>query len=209
MKIGIIGNDKKGLFLGKAWAEEGHEVLIGTATPNTLGSFLKEIDGEVQAVSIEETFEAKCQLYVLAIPFHEVDRIAELYAGEYGNTIILDLTNPDPNQDGAMAKELLTSNQNASEYVAMKFSTAKTVKAFNTVQLQSLKQKVGDTFSPLAIPYAAQDHESKEIVRELIESLGYEAVYIGDLAQTEIMDPEQKIYGKSLNRSELEVLINS
>jgi hypothetical protein len=32
-------------------------------------------------------------------------------------------------------------------------------------------------------------------------------VYVGDLTKTHIMDPDQKIYGKSVNRQELEALI--
>jgi predicted dinucleotide-binding enzyme len=89
----------------------------------------------------------------------------------------------------------------------MKFNTAKTSKAFNTIHADHLKNRAFKETDKLAVPYAAQDQESKEITRKLIEDIGFDAVYVGDLTKTKIMDPDQKIYGKSLNRQELEKLI--
>tara|TARA_R100000935_G_C2793222_1_gene146980 strand:- start:124 stop:306 length:183 start_codon:yes stop_codon:yes gene_type:complete len=60
----------------------------------------------------------------------------------------------------------------------------------------------------LAIPYAAQDQESKETTRKLIEDIGFEAVFIGDLTKRNIMAPDQKIYVESVNLQELEKLIS-
>ena len=137
-----------------------------------------------------------------------MDRIAELYAGEYGGKVIIDATNPYPSRDGAMAQEVRDSNRNESEYTAMKFNTAKTSKAFNTIQADHLKNRAFMENDKLAVPYAAQDQESKETTRKLIEDIGFDAVYIGDLTQTKIMDPDQKIYGQSVNRQELEKLIS-
>ena len=90
----------------------------------------------------------------------------------------------------------------------MKFNTAKTAKAFNTIKAEHLKNRAFRDVDKLAIPYAAQDEESKNTTRQLIEDIGFDAVYVGDLTQTHIMDPEQKIYGKSVNRQELEQMIS-
>jgi hypothetical protein len=207
MKIGVIGSGNIGGNLGKHWAKAGHEVLFSSRHPEELNDLVRESDGNARAVSIEKAFEANADVYLLAVPFNAIDKLSELYAGEYGNKIIIDATNPYPDRDGEMAQEVRDSNRNASEYTAMKFSTAKTAKAFNTIQAEHLKNRAWRDSDKLAIPYAAQDEESKQVTRQLIEDIGFEAVYVGDLTETQIMDPDQKIYGKSVNRQELEQMI--
>ncbi len=208
MKIGIIGSGNIGGNLGKHWAKAGHDILFSSRHPGELHDLVRETEGSAKAVSVEEAFEAKADVYLLAMPFKAVDKIAELYAGEYHSKVIIDATNPYPERDGEMAQDVRDSNSNASEYTAMKFGTAKTAKAFNTIKAEHLKTRAWRDSDKLAIPYAAQDEESNKVTRQLIEDIGFDAVYVGDLTKTKIMDPDQKIYGKSVNRQELEKMIS-
>ncbi|CAM3401676.1 hypothetical protein AEQU2_01893 [Aequorivita lipolytica] len=208
MKIGVIGSGNIGGNLGKHWAKAGHEVLFTSRHPKQLKQLVQEAGGKSKAVTLDEAWEANVDVYLLAVPFKAIDKLAELYAGEYGNKIIIDATNPYPERDGEMAQEVRDSNRNASEYTAMKFGTAKTAKAFNTIQAEHLKDRAFRDTDKLAIPFAAQDEESKMVTQQLIEDIGFEAVYIGGLEDTHIMDPDQKIYGKSTNRQHLEEMMN-
>lgn len=208
MKIGVIGSGNIGGNLGKHWAQAGHEVLFSSRHPEELNDIVRDVGGNSKAVSIEKAFEANADVYLLAVPFMAIDRLSELYAGEYGGKVIIDATNPYPERDGDMAQEVRDSNRNASEYTAMKFNTAKTSKAFNTIHAEHLKDRAFRNVDKLAVPYAAQDQESKETTRKLIEDIGFEAVYVGDLSKTKIMDPDQKIYGQSVSRQELEKMIS-
>ena len=207
MKIGVIGSGNIGGNLGKHWSKAGHEVLFSSRHPEDLNDLVRDSGGNSKAVSIEKAFEANADVYVLAMPFKAIDKLSEHYAGEYGNKVIIDATNPYPERDGEMAQEVRDSNRNASEYTAMKFNTAKTAKAFNTIKAEHLKERAWRDNDKLAIPYAAQDESSKQVTRQLIEDIGFDAVYVGDLTKTKIMDPDQKIYGKSVSRSELEAMI--
>jgi predicted dinucleotide-binding enzyme len=208
MKIGIIGSGNIGGNLGKHWAKAGHEVLFSSRHPKELSNLINETEGKAKAVSIEKAFEAKADVYLLATPYKAIDKLSELYAGEYDNNTIIDATNPYPERDGIMAQEVKDSNRNASEYTAMKFNTAKTSKAFNTIKAEHLRDRAWRNTDRLAIPFAAQDADSKRKTQQLIEDIGFDAVYIGDLTKTEIMDPDQKLYGKSVNRQELERILN-
>lgn len=207
MKIGVIGSGNIGGNLGKHWAKAGHEVLFTSRHPKELGQLVKEAGGKSKAVSLDEAWEANADVYLLAVPFKAIDKLSELYAGEYGNKVIIDATNPYPERDGEMAQEVRDSNRNASEYTAMKFGTAKTAKAFNTIYADHLKERAFRESDKLAIPFAAQDEDSKKITQQLIEDIGFDPVYVGGLEDTHIMDPEQKIYGKSTNRQELEEMM--
>lgn len=207
MKIGVIGSGNIGGTLGIHWAKAGHEVLFSSRHPEELKDVVREAGGNSKAVSVKDAFEANADVYLLAVPFKAIDKLAEVYAGEYGGKVIIDATNPYPERDGEMAQEVRDSNRNASEYTAMKFSTAKTAKAFNTIYSKDLKERAFRDSDKLAIPYAAQDEQSKQTTRKLIEDIGFEPVYLGDLTDTGIMDPDQKIYGKSVSRAELEKMI--
>ncbi|MFS4446543.1 NADPH-dependent F420 reductase [Maribacter sp. 2307UL18-2] len=209
MKIGVIGSGNIGGNLGKHWAKAGHEVLFSSRHPEELGSLVQEAGENTKAVSVTEAFEADADVYLLAMPFKAINKIAELYAGEYGNTVIIDATNPYPQRDGEMAQEVRDANYNASEYTAMKFSTAKTAKAFNTIKAKHLRDQAFRNSEKLTIPFAAQDEESKSITRQLIEDIGFDNLYIGSLSDTRIMDPEQAIYGKSMERTALKELVDS
>lgn len=209
MKIGIIGSGNIGGCLGKHWARAGHKVLFSSRHPKELNSLVREAGENAEALSVNDTFEANADVYLLAVPFKAIDKISELYAGEYANKVIIDATNPYPERDGDTAVKVRNANYNASEYTAIKFATAKTVKAFNTIQAEHLRDRAFREVDRLTIPYAAQDKESKIIVGQLIEDIGFDSLFIGNLSDTHIMNPDQFIYGKSLQRDELKPLVDS
>ncbi|HEA23399.1 hypothetical protein LCGC14_2313870 [marine sediment metagenome] len=208
MKIGIIGSGNIGGTLGKHWAKAGHEVLFSSRHPNELGNIVRDSDGNAKAVSVAEAFEANADVYLLAIPFKDIDETAELYAGEYGGKVIIDATNPYPERDGEMAQEVRDDNRNASEYTAMKFSTALTAKAFNTIHANDLKKRAFDTQNPIAIPFAAQDDKSRKATETLISDIGFVPIYVGDLGATNAMEVDEKVYGVSTDQQELRSMLN-
>lgn len=208
MKIGIIGSGNIGGTLGKHWAKAGHEVLFSSRHPDKLNGLVKESEGNAKAVSVAKAFEANADVYLLAIPFKDIDETAELYAGEYGGKVIIDATNPYPERDGKMAQEIRDDNRNASEYTAMKFSTALTAKAFNTIQAKDLKERAFDTQHVMAIPFAAQDAKSREATEKLIADIGFVPIYVGDLAATSAMEVDGKVYGVSTGQQELRSILN-
>lgn len=208
MKIGIIGSGNIGGTLGTHWAKAGHEVLFSSRHPKELNQLQMQAGNNATAVSVEEAFVANADVYLLAMPFKEIDTIAELYAGEYGGKVIIDATNPYPKRDGTMAQEVRDSNSNASEYTATRFGTALTAKAFNTIYADDLKKKAFRDNDKIAIPFAAQDALSKETTQKLIEDIGMNAVYVGNLAATHAMEVDGEVYGVSTDQKELRSLLN-
>ncbi|EGV44420.1 NADP oxidoreductase [Bizionia argentinensis JUB59] len=209
MKIGIIGSGNIGGSLGKHWAKAGHEVLFSSRNPENLNTLVREAGGDAKAVSIIKAFEANADVYLLAMPFEAINDLADIYASHYADKIIIDATNPCPERDGEIAKDVRDANYNATEYTAMKFNSASTIKAFNTIKAEDLRNQAFKETDKLAIPFAAQDEESKLVGRQLIHDIGFAPLYIGSLSDTDIMDPDQAIYGKSLNREDLQYIVNA
>jgi predicted dinucleotide-binding enzyme len=207
MKIGIIGSGNIGGNLGKHWAKAGHEVLFSSRHPEELSDLVREAGDNAQAVSVAEAWEANADAYLLATPFWAVDKTAELYAGEYKDKVIIDATNPYPERDGEMAQEVRDGNLNSSEYVATRFNTARTAKAFNTIHAEDLKNKAWRDSDRVGVPFAAQDERSKQVAQELINDIGFDPVYAGDLAATKAMEVDQQVYGKSMSANELRSIL--
>ena len=92
MKIGVIGSGNIGGNLGKHWAKAGHEVLFSSRHPEQLNDLVREAGGNSKAVSLDEAWEANADVYLLATPFNAIDKLSEVYAGEYGNKILIDAT---------------------------------------------------------------------------------------------------------------------
>lgn len=206
MTIGIVGKGNVAGVLGKHWAKAGHEVLFGSTNPEELKDLVENAGHDAVGLSLNTVFKAQTDVYLLTMPFKSIHKIAELYAGTYENNVIIDATNPDPESDGAIATEVLNANYNASEYTAIKFGTAKTVKAFNTIKPEDLENAFRSEYK-MAIPFATQEQEGKRIVKQLIEDIGFDAFCIGDLSDTNIMEPEQALFGKALERSDLQRLV--
>ncbi len=209
MKIGIIGSGNIGGNLGKHWAKAGHEVLFSSRHPEELKNLASEAGNNAKAMGIKEAFEANADVYLLAMPFKAIDDIAKTYSAQYSNKLIIDATNPYPERDGEMAQKVRDANYSASEYTAMKFSTAKTAKAFNSIKAEHLRDRAFRTTDKLTIPYAAQDIESRYVTKKLIEDMGFDTLFVGNLSDTQIMDPDQAIYGQSLTHDELKERVDS
>lgn len=207
MKIGIIGSGNIGGTLGKHWSRAGHEVTYSSRHPEELNQLVMESGNKAKALSVAQTFEENADVYLLAMPFKDIDTIAELYAGEYGDKVIIDATNPYPERDGEIAQQVRDGNRNASEYTAMKFSTALTAKAFNTIQAKNLKERAFSEGEQMAVPFAAQDEKSRQTTEKLISDIGFVPIYVGHLGETNAMEVGETVYGVSTDQQELRALL--
>jgi len=64
---------------------------------------------------------------------------------------------------------------------------------FNTIQAEYLKNNALNSSNELHVPYAAQNYENVNVVRQLIENIGFNTLYLGDLTNTYIKNPEHTI----------------
>jgi hypothetical protein len=60
----------------------------------------------------------------------------------------------------------------------------------------------------MAIPFAAQDAKSREATKKLIADIGFVPIYVGDLAATNAMEVDEKIYGVSTDQQELRSMLH-
>src|SRR5206468_2384708 len=107
-------------------------------------------------------------------------------AGNLNRRAVVDITNPLTPDYMGLAIGHTTS---AAEEIQKAFPGAKVVKAFNTVFAQVLADgpKLADATVPVF--FAGDDAAAKELVRSLIESMGFIPVDAGGLKNARYLEP--------------------
>lgn len=59
----------------------------------------------------------------------------------------------------------------------------------------------------MAVPYAGDDKEAKEVFHKLLDDIGFQGVDIGDLKMGRHMEPDQTLYNKELTEQEIKTRI--
>ena len=94
MKVGILGSGDVGKSFAHAFGALGHEVTIGSRSPQTLAEFVSGEGGRVSSGTFEEAADAG-DLIVLAthgVATHEAINLAG--KRHFDHKVVIDATNP-------------------------------------------------------------------------------------------------------------------
>ncbi len=176
MKIGIIGSGSVAKTLAQGFADEGHDMLVGTQTAGKLdafaaetglaiGSFADAADhGDVVILAVRGEFAHD------ALVAAGVDRLA--------GTIVIDATNPistEPARDGVI-NYFTEQNSSLMEFLQAQLPETRFVKAFNSVGRRfMIHPDLQD--GPPTMFMCGNDPAAKAVVRGLLEQVGWE---VGD-----------------------------
>ncbi len=205
-KIGIIGSGNIGGTLGKHFAKAGHSVMFSSRHPQELQPLAEEAGSNAQVGTVEEAAQFG-EVLLLAYPFGKTPKVAGQVADLSGK-VLIDANNYYPGRDGEEpGKEMQEKGLLESEWTASYFPGTHVAKAFNSIQYKTLGTRAFDEGEPLAVPFGASDQKAKEALEELLASIGFVGVYLGDLSQTKISQPDEKLYGKQTSAAEIRQLI--
>ena len=172
MRVGIIGSGKIGGTLTRRLSGLGHEVRVA----NTRGP------------------ESLADLVVIAVPLRAVPGLPDL-----SGRLVVDANNYYPGRDGQI--EAIEGGAASSRWVADQLPGARVVKAFNTIQWSHLLEhgRPAGEAGRIALPVAGDDAAAKQVVMELVEALGFDAVDAGGLDDSRRQEPGTEVYGADLD----------
>lgn len=185
MNVAIIGTGNVGGTLGRRWAEEGYDIIFGSRHPdsNDVRERVESIGERACAVQPQEAADA-AEIVVLATPWEVTEQVVTNLTGLEGK-VVVDCTNP-------LASDLsgLTIGHNTSgaEQVVSWAPGARVVKAFNTTGSDNMADPVYEG-GRLAMFICGDDPDAKDIVANMAEVLGFEAVDCGPLYQARYLEP--------------------
>jgi predicted dinucleotide-binding enzyme len=194
--IGFIGSGHIGSTVARLAVDAGHDVVLSNSRgPETLKGLADELGPRARAGTTEDA--AQADFVVLTIPFKNVAAVpAELLSGK----IVIDTSNYYPQRDGQVAA-LDDGSTATSELVHSQLPGSRLVKGFNNlnyVHLGSLQRPSGSP-ERSALLIAGDDDEAKQLVAGLLDSLGYDALDAGSLADSWRFDVGTPAYGRPYN----------
>ncbi|MEV7179786.1 NAD(P)-binding domain-containing protein [Kitasatospora sp. NPDC093679] len=194
MKIGIIGAGNIGGNLTRRLTALGHEVRVANSRGPQSLTALAEETGATPVAATEAALGA--QVVVVTVPLKRVpDLPAGLFDGAADGFVVIDTGNYYPQQrDGRIAgiEDGLTESRWTSRQLGHPV-----VKAFNGTYAQDLLDAPRPQGDPerIALPVAGDDPAAKELVRALIDELGFDTVDAGTIDESWRQQPGTPVYG--------------
>ncbi|MFE4801662.1 NADPH-dependent F420 reductase [Streptomyces sp. NPDC056708] len=194
MKIGIIGAGNIGGNLTRRLTALGHDVSVANSRgPKTLTALAEET-GATPVTSAEAARGA--QIVVITVPVKAVPALPSGFLdGAAEGVVVIDTNNYYPQQrDGRVAaiEDGLAESRWTEEQIGHPV-----IKAFNGTYAQDILANGLPKGSPgrQALPVAGDDSAAKQVVRGLIDDLGFDTVDAGGLDESWRQQPGTPVYG--------------
>jgi 8-hydroxy-5-deazaflavin:NADPH oxidoreductase len=198
MEIGIIGAGFIGGTLTRLLAERGHAVRVSNSRdPETLAELAAET-GARAVWAAEAPVDA--DLVIVSIPQKNVPDLAPgIVATAKPGAPIIETNNYYPQQRDGLIEEI-EAGKPESVWVAEHLG-APVFKVFNGIYWKHLLERGTPAGSAgrIALPVAGDDPADKQIVFDLVDSIGFDPVDGGTLAESWRQQPDTPVYGKDLD----------
>jgi len=180
--VGFIGSGNIGRTVAQLAVRAGHQVVLSNSRgPETLMDTVAELGPRASAATSEEAAAAG-DIVVVTVP---VSAFPHVPAAPLAGKTVIDTCNYGPERDGHIP-ELDSNSLTSSELLLRHVPNALLVKAFNNIffkHLLSLARPSGATDRSY-LPIAADSAPAKATVTAFINSIGYDVVDAGTLADS-------------------------
>jgi predicted dinucleotide-binding enzyme len=198
----VLGAGHVGPVIARVALAAGYNVRIAASgDPERIALALRFlVPGAVPAWAADAV--AGSELVVLAIPAR---RFSAFDPGLVEGRIVVDAMNYWPAVDGI--DELFEDRRyGSSEIVQHRLERSTVVKALNHVGYHELEENREPAGSPhrRALGVAGDDDGAVDIVADLLERIGYDAVRLDSLAAGRLLEPGGPVFGASLVLVEFE-----
>ena len=206
-RIAVLGAGHVGPVIARVTIEAGYQVSIAASgDPEKI-----ELIVQVLAPGAEPRWAAEAveeaDLVVLAIPLHTFTTLdTHLLDGK----LVVDTMNYWPPVDGI--QELFEDHRyGSSEIVQRRLVRSTVVKTLNHLGYHELEDERRPRGSPerRALGVVGDDAAAVDVVAELIERIGYDAVRFDRLSAGPLLEPGGPVFGASLHRTEFELAVRA
>jgi len=190
--VGFIGSGRIGGTLARLSVAAGHQVVLSNSRgPDTLAGLAAELGPRARAATTAEA--AAGDLVVVSIPLRAYPSVP---ARPLAGSVVIDTCNYYPQRDGQIA-ELDSGSVTSSELIQRHLPDSAVVKAFNNIFFKHLGSLPRAPGAPdrTAMPIAGDSADAKAAVTRYLDSIGYDTVDAGPLAEGWRMEPGTPVYG--------------
>jgi predicted dinucleotide-binding enzyme len=191
--LGIIGSGMIGGTVARLSVAAGHHVVLSNSRgPETLAELAAELGPLATAGSADQAAEAG-DLVLVSVP---VKAFGDLPVKPLAGKTVMDTGNYYPRRDGNLA-ELDTGALTSSGLLQRDLPDTQVVKVFNNIFFKHLASLARPQGAPdrSALPIAGDSAAAKAAVTAFLDSIGYDAVDAGSLADSWRQEPGTATYG--------------
>ena len=200
--IAVLGAGHSGPVIARVAMDAGYRVSIAdSGDPADI-----ELIAQVLVPGAEPQWAAEAvaaaDIVVLAIPLHRFPALdPSLVAGK----LVVDVMNYWPAVDGVVPM-FDDRRHGSSEIVQGRLASSTVIKALNHIGYHELDAERRPAGSPdrRALGVAGDDPRAVDVISDLVERIGYDAVRLDSLGAGRILEPGGPVFGVSLRRFEFE-----
>ncbi len=206
-RIAVLGAGHVGPVIARVALEAGYQVSIAASgDPEKIELIVQVLAPGAEPRWVAEAVE-EADLVVLAIPLH---KFTTLDPSGLAGKLVVDTMNYWPPVDGI--QEMFEDRRyGSSEIVQRRLVRSTVVKTLNHIGYHELEDERRPRGSPerRALGVAGDDPRAVDVVAELIERIGYDAVRFDRLSAGRLLEPGGPVFGASLHRSEFELAVRA
>lgn len=198
--MAILGAGKLGTVIAQLAVKAGYEVYIsGSGSPSKIALSIKIIVPGAIAVTSSEAIN-KADVVILALP---LSKYKTLDPGLLANKLMVDGMNYWWEVDGDMPD--LANAPSSSEMVQSFLENSRLVKALSHMGYHDLHDKPQPSGTPgrKAIAIAGDHKKDVEVVSGVVDELGFDPVYVGDLSTGKYLEPGMPLFGASVSKDKV------
>lgn len=184
MKATFIGTGNVGATLARRFKEIGYEVLLY----NRSATLPEGFDASELTTDLEQAVDV-ADIIVIALPFDAIAPIVQ-QVGNWEGKIVIDATNPIAKDLQSMSVGNTTSG---AEKISEWLPTAHVVKTFNTTGWENMANPHYEV-GRLTMFYAGDDQDSKQLVAEIIQAIGFHPYDAGKLFMARFLEPMAMVW---------------
>ena len=191
--LGLIGSGYIGSTVARLAVAAGSQVVLSNSRgPDTLADLVAELGPSARAATSVEAAQAG-DLVVVTVPLRAYRQVP---VDPLRGKIVIDTNNYYPDRDGRF-EALDNGSDTVSGLLQKHLPSSTVVKAFNNIYYKHLQALARAAGAPdrSALPIAGDSAEAKAAVTAFLDSLGYDTVDGGTLADSWRFERDMPAYG--------------
>lgn len=189
MKVGIVGSGEVARALSRGFVELGHEVRLGSRSPEKLADHVGAL-GQLASAGTFAQAAKFGELAVVATQWSGTEQALELAgaARSLAGKVVIDVTNPLVFGEGGPPSLALGHTDSGGEQVQRWLPDSRVVKAFNIVGNPHMFRPDFPNGPPTMF-ICGNDESARRIVAGVCQDFGWEVIDIGGIEGARLLEP--------------------